>query len=167
MPVTPANRDALRERAFAMSAQGIGVRGIARTLGINKETASKYVRQERQRRSHDRDAEDAVRDAVTSLRHVLTDLHRQYREIEGRGPHSMYARAKLAEAIRRSGRDLVALYGVTLPETDPDRIAADKLTEMMETDLPLPGGYPEVGPDAVLQRHVSEMDDFYASGWND
>jgi transposase-like protein len=72
--VTPAIRDQVRERAFALSAQGKGVREIARELQINKDTAVKLVREERQRRSHVRDAEDAVRDAVTSPRTILTDL---------------------------------------------------------------------------------------------
>ncbi len=89
MGVTPANRDSLRERAFALSAQGIGVREIARRLVINKDTAMKYVRQERQRRSHDRHAEDAIREAVASLRHIVADLHQRYERIEGDRPHAM------------------------------------------------------------------------------
>ena len=61
---------------LARGARGIGVREIARRLQVNKDTAAKLVREERQRRSHDRDAEDAIRDVVASLRTVLTDLHR-------------------------------------------------------------------------------------------
>lgn len=158
MPVTPANRDRLREQAFALSAQGIGVREIASRLGINKDTATKYVREERQRRSHDRHAEDAIRDAVASLRHILTDLHERYGRIEGDGPHAMYARAKVAEAIRRCCRDLIGLYGVTLPQTDPERVAFERMLEMSQAPLPTPGGYPAVGEQAVLDRMAVEAD---------
>ena len=152
MAVTPANRDALRERAFALSAQGVGVREIAARLGINKDTATKYVREERQRRSHDRDAEDAVRDAVAAVRHVLVDLQDRYDKIEGNGPHANYARAKLGEAIRRCCRDLIGLYGVTLPETDPKIVSMKRMLEMTAAPFPTPGGYPAVGEQAVLDR---------------
>jgi transposase-like protein len=182
MAVTPANRDALRERAFALSAQGIGVREIAARLGINKDTATKYVREERQRRSHDRQAEDAIRDAVTALRHVLIDLIKRYDSIEGDGSHANYARAKLAEAIRRYCRDLIGLYGVTLPETDPKIISMKRMLEMVAAPYPTPGGYPAVGEQAVLDRaypddpvireavpntNGSECEDYYSGGWGD
>jgi hypothetical protein len=166
MPVTPANRDALRERAFALSAQGIGVRKIASTLGINKDTAAKLVREERQRRSHDRDAEEEVRRAIASLRTVLTDLQRRYDEIEGTSPHSQYARVKTAEQIRRTARDLVALYGVELPETDGERILDERHTAMM--NQPLPEGFPEVGEQAAVEKHLREMEsEFFGSNWED
>ena len=173
MPVTPANRDALREQAFAMSARGMGVREIADRLAINKDTASKYVREERRRRSHDRDAEDAIREVVASLRFVLADLHDQYEEIEGSTPHAMYARAKLAEAIRRCGRDLIGLYGVTLPETDPEIVSIKRMLEMVTSPFPTPGGSPAVGEQAVLDRHVAEWEDngdgnpYHLSDWPD
>jgi transposase len=156
--VTPANRDSLREQAFALSAQGIGYREIATRLGINKDTAMKYVREERERRSHDRQAEDAIRDAVASLRHVLTDLHEQYGRIEGSSPHSMYARAKVAEAIRRCCRDLIGLYGVTLPETDPEIVSMKRTLEMTQAPFPTPGGYPPVGEQAILDRLGEEAE---------
>jgi transposase-like protein len=159
MVVTPANRDGLREQAFALSAQGIGVREIGRRLGINKETAARYVRIERQRRSHDRDAEDAIRDAVASLRFILTDLHAQYESVEGTTPHAQYARAKLAEAIRRCCRDLIGLHGVTLPETDPEIVSIKRMLEMVTSPFPTPGGYPAVGEQAVLDRHVAELEE--------
>ena len=158
MAVTPANRDSLREQAFALSAQGIGVRAIATELGINKDTATKYVREERSRRSHDRHAEDAIRDAIASLRHVMTDLYEKYGEIEGSTPHANYARAKVAETIRRCCRDLIALYGVTLPETDPEIVSMKRMIEMTQAPMPTPGGYPQVGEQAVLERHTDELD---------
>lgn len=158
MAVTPANRDALRERAFALSAQGIGVRKIARRLGINKDTATKYVREERARRSHDRDAEDAIRDAVASIRHILADLHEQYGRISGDSPHSMYARAKVAETIRRCCRDLIALYGITLPETDPEVVSVKRMLEMVGAPFRTPGGYPEVGDQAIMDRLAGDAD---------
>jgi len=158
MPVTPANRDSLREQAFAMSAQGIGVRAIAARLGINKDTATKYVREERSRRSHDRHAEDAIRDAIASLRHVLVDLQDRYDEIEGTTPHSMYARAKVVETIRRCCRDLIGLYGMTLPDTDPEIVSMKRMIEMVGAPFPTPGGYPQVGEQAVLERHTDELD---------
>jgi len=158
MPVTPANRDSLRERAFAMNAQGIGVREIATRLGINKDTATKYVREERSRRSHDRHAEDAIRDAIASLRHVLVDLQDRYDEIEGTTPHSMYARAKVVETIRRCCRDLIGLYGMTLPDTDPESVSMKRMIEMVGSPFPTPGGYPLVGEQAVMDRHADELD---------
>jgi len=159
MSVTPANRDSLRERAFALSAQGIGVREIGSRLGINKETAARYVRIERKRRSHDRDAEDAIRDVVASLRFILTDLYDQYELIEGTTPHAMYARAKVAEAIRRGGRDLISLYGMALPETDPEIVSMKRMLEMVSAPFSTPGGYPAVGEQAVLDRHVASFED--------
>ena len=170
MAVTPATRDSMRERAFAMNAQGIGVRTIAIELGINKDTAAKYVRDERARRSHDRDAEDAIRDVTASLRLVLTDLHRRYERIEGDGPHANYARAKVAEQIRKTGRDLIGLYGVTLPETDPEMISMKRMLEMMEAPLPTPGDFPAVGEQAVLDRYIEgfeDEDDLSATSWED
>lgn len=171
MAVTPANRDSLREQAFAMSARGMGVREIADRLAINKDTASKYVREERRRRSHDRNAEDAIQEVVASLRFVLTDLYDQYELIEGTTPHAMYARAKVAEAIPRCGRDLVGLYGVTLPETDPEIISIKRMLEMVAAPFPTPDGYPAVGEQAVLDRHVANAEeavgDYYFDGWGD
>jgi len=158
MAVTPANRDRLREQAFALSAQGIGVREIASRLGINKSTVVEYVRTERQRRSHDRDAEDAIRDAVASMRHVVTDLHEQYDRIEGSTPHAMYARAKVVEAIRRCCRDLIGLYGMTLPEADPEIVSMKRMLEMTQAPFPTPGGYPAVGEQAILDRIAADAD---------
>jgi predicted transcriptional regulator len=159
MSVSPAERDALRERAFALAARRVPYRQIAAELGINKSTVVEYVREERQRRSHDRDAEDAIRDAVTSLRYILADLHEQYGRIEGTTPHSMYARAKVAEAIRRGGRDLIGLYNVVLPETDPEIVSIKRMLAMTAREFPTPGGYPAVGEQAVLDRAYPDDED--------
>ena len=86
MPVAPAERDAKRERAFALAAQRVPYREIARQLGINKSTVVEYVRIERRRRSRDRHAEDAIRDVVAVLRTSLDDLFRQLRATKGTGP---------------------------------------------------------------------------------
>lgn len=161
MAVTPANRDALREQAFAMSARGMGVREIAERLAINKDTAARYVREERRRRSHDRDAEDAIQEVLASLRFVLADLHDQYEEIEGTTPHAMYARSKVAETIRNYSRDLISLYGITLPETDPEIVSIRRMLEMVTEPFPTPGGYPEVGEQAILDRHVEDLEADY------
>ena len=166
MAVTPGNKDALRERCFALSVQGVGYREIAARLGINKDTAMKYVREERARRSHDRNAEDAIRDAVASLRTVLTDLHRRFDQIEGTGAQSMFARVKVAEQIRRTCRDLVAVYGVELPEVDGERILEDRMIKMGQA--PLPEGFPEVGEQAAAERRIAEMEsEFFGSNWED
>lgn len=77
---------------------------------------------------------------------------------EGSTPHSMYARAKVAEAIRRCCRDLIGLYGVTLPETDPEVVSMRRMLEMVGRDFPTPGGYPEVGEQAIMDRHVADLD---------
>ena len=159
MSVSPAERDAKREQAFALAMQRIPYREIAQRLEINKSTVVEYVRTERQRRSHDRDSEDAIRDVTASLRLVLTDLHEQYGRISGESPHSMYARAKVAEAIRRAGRDLIALHGVTLPDTNPEVISMKRMLEMMDAPLPTPGGFPAVGEQAVLERHIADLED--------
>ncbi len=77
-----------------------------------------------------------------------------------------FARAKLAEDIRRCGSDLVALYGVVLPETDGEKIALDRLMKMAEA--PLPEGFPEVGEQAALDRHTEELEREYSfSSWED
>ena len=170
MGVSPAERDKKREQAFALAMQKIPYREIARRLEIDKSTVVSYVRTERQRRSHDRDAEDAIRDVTASLRLVLTDLHEQYGRISGDSPHSMYARAKVAEAIRRGGRDLIALYGITLPDTDPAVISMKRMLEMMDAPLPTPGGFPAVGEQAVLEHHIADLEDeadFAAYNWDE
>ena len=182
MSVSPAERDALRERAFSLAAQRIPYRQIAAQLGINKSTVVEYVRTERQRRSHDRDAEDAIRDVIAGLRHVFTDLCERYDKIEGDGPHAGYARAKMLEAIRRSGRDLIGLYGVTLPETDPKIVSMKRMLDMVASPFPTPGGHPAVGEQAVLDRaypddpvipeaapdtNGDEGEDYYSGGWGD
>jgi hypothetical protein len=104
---------------------------------------------------------------VTSLRHLLTDLHQQYARVEGNGPHAGYARAKLAEAIRRCGRDLIALYGVTLPETDPERLALERMLKMDASQFPEPTGYPDVSEQGILDRHVDKLWDDWDEGWDD
>ncbi|MEJ7871288.1 MAG: hypothetical protein WKF67_03435 [Rubrobacteraceae bacterium] len=159
MSVSPAERDKKREQVFALAMQRVPYREIAQRLEINKSTVVDYVRTERARRSHDRDAESAIRDVTSSLRLVLTDLHEQYDRIEGNGPHAAYARAKVAETIRRAGRDLIALYGVTLPETDPEVISMKRMLEMMAAPLPTPGGFPTVGEQAVMDRYIADMED--------
>jgi hypothetical protein len=174
MPITPGNRDTLRERAFAMSARGIGVREIGSTLNINKDTAARLVREERQRRSYDREAEEEVRRAITSLRSLLDDLWKRYNSISGDGPHSGFARAKLAESIRRVHRDLVALYGVVLPETDAERILDERGRRMEQAARELEG-FPEVGEQAIVDRHIEELDkeieetvsEYGFTGWRD
>ena len=77
---------------------------------------------------------------ISSLRHVLANLHEQYDRIEGSTPHSMYSRAKVAEAIRRCCRDLITLYGITLPDTDPDVVSVRRMLEMVGAPFPPPGG---------------------------
>lgn len=170
MVVTAAERDKKREQAFALAMQRVPYREISQRLEINKSTVVEYVRTERARRSHDRDAEDAIRDVTASLRLVLTDLHEQYGRISGDSPHSMYARAKVAEQVRKIGRDLIGLYGLTLPDTDPEVISAKRMVEMMAAPLPTPGGYPEVGDQAVLERHIADLEDeadFSFQSWED
>ena len=166
MSVSPAERDALRERAFAMAMQKVPYRQIAEELGINKSTVVEYVRIERQRRSRDRDAEAAVRDVVTVLRASLQDLFKQLRETEGTGPHATYAKAQIGETIRRTARDLALVYGVTLPKIDGEEIALDRLMQMVqqEVDIP-PTGYPDVSEQAALDRYAEQVDEYMSVGW--
>jgi hypothetical protein len=107
--------------------------------------------------------------AEGDFRTVLTDLHRRYDEIEGTGPHAMYARVKVAEQVRRLARDLVALYGVVLPETDGEKIVLDRLMKMAEA--PLPEGFPEVGEQTAVERHLEEMEaelsEYGFTSWED
>jgi hypothetical protein len=156
MQITPGNRDTLRERAFAMSARGKGVREIASTLSINKDTASKLVREERWRRSHDREAEEEVRRAIGSMRILLDELWKQWNSVRGDGPHAGFAKARLAESMRKVHRDLVALYGVELPETDGEEILDERALKMMRRPLPL--GFPEVGEQAAVEEYIKEQD---------
>jgi predicted transcriptional regulator len=174
MPVTPANKDSLRERAFALSAQGIGYREIASQLGINKNTVQKYVLQERKRRSYDREAEEELRRAIASLRSLLDDLWERYNSMRGDGPMAGFARARLSESIRRVHRDLVALYGVVLPETDAERILDERGRRMEQAARELEG-FPEVGEQAIVDRHIEELDkeieetvsEYGFTGWRD
>ncbi len=137
-------------------------------MGINKSTVVEYVRIERQRRSHDRDAEAAVRDVVTVLRSSLQDLFKQLRETEGTGPHATYAKARIGETIRCTARDLALVYGVKLPKIDGEEIAMDRLMQMLqhEIDTP-PTGYPDVSEQAALDRHAEQVDEFMSVGWED
>jgi hypothetical protein len=64
----------------------------------------------------------------------------------------------VAETIRRCYRDLVGLYGITLPETDPDTISMRRALEMAQAPFPTPGAFPAVGEQAVMDRHVEELD---------
>ena len=116
MSLSPAERDVKREQAFALAMQKVPYREIARQLGINKSTVVDYIREERQRRSRDRDAESVVRDVVAVLRTSLQDLFKQLRQTQGTGPHTAYAKAQLGETIRRTARDLALVYGVELPK---------------------------------------------------
>jgi len=172
MSVSPAERDALRERAFAMAMQKVPYRQIAAELEINKGTVVSYVRTERRRRSRDRDAESAVGDVVATLRAVLEDMFRQLRETKGDGPHSAYAKAQLGETIRKTARDLALVYGVTLPKIDGEEIALDRLMQMVQVEVDAPIiGYPDVGEQGILDRHVVELDDdardYFFGGWGD
>jgi transposase-like protein len=176
MPITPGNRDTLRERAFAMSARGKGVREIASTLGINKDTAAKYVRQERQRRSHDREAEEEVKRAIGSMRILLDELWKQWNSVKGDGPHAGFAKARLAESMRKVHRDLVALYGVELPETDGEKILEDRGRRVINQPLSL--GFPEVGEQAAVEEYIKDQDaelrehedfgrEFFGANWEE
>jgi hypothetical protein len=73
---------------------------------------------------------------------------------------------KIAEQIRRTARDLVALYGVVLPETDGEKIVLDRLMKLDEA--PFREGFPEVGPDVAVERHLEALESEYMSvGWED
>jgi transcriptional regulator with XRE-family HTH domain len=159
MSVTAAERDAKREQAFALSMQGISQREIAKQLGINKSTANNYVRIERQRRSHDRAAEDAIRDVVTMLRTSLLDLFEQLRQTTGTGPQAGFAKAKLGKEIRSTAHQLALVYGVTLPKIDGEEIAMDRLMEMVQKEMDAPPiGYPNVSEEAAYDAYIAEVD---------
>ena len=159
MGVSPAERDSKREQAFALAMQRVPYREIARQLGINKSTVVEYVRQERARRSRDRDAEDAVRDVVAVLRASLEYLFRQLRETEGTGPHAAYAKARLGAEIRRTARDLALVYGVELPKIDGEEITLDRMLRRVQDELDAtPIGYPDVSEQAILDRYAVEQD---------
>jgi hypothetical protein len=96
--------------------------------------------------------------------------------VTGDGPHSQYARARLAESIRRVHRDFVGLYGVELPETDGERILEDRATRMIRQ--PLPEGFPLVGEQAAVEEYIREQDaelrkhedfgrEFFGSNWDE
>jgi hypothetical protein len=56
-------------------------------------------------------------------------------------------------------RDLIGLYGITLPDTDPEIVSMKRMLAMVEnTEFPTPGGYPEVGEQAILDHHSAELD---------
>jgi predicted transcriptional regulator len=155
MSVSAAERDSLRERAFAMAMQKVPYREIAKRLGINKSTVVEYVRIEKQRRSHDRDAESAIRDVVTMLRTSLQDLYDQLLQTTGTGPMTGLAKVKLAESIRSTARDLTMVYGVTLPKIAGEEIAMDRLMEMVQKEIDAPPiGYPDVSEDAIYEKQL-------------
>lgn len=65
-------------------------------------------------------------------------------------------------------RDLIGLYGVTLPETDPKIISMKRLLEMVSTPSPTPGGCPAVGEQAVPDRAYpddSDHEPYHLSDW--
>ncbi len=162
MVVTAAERDSKREQAFALALQRVPYREISQRLEINKSTVVEYVRTEKARRSHDRDAEAALRDVVAVLRTSLDDLFRQLRATEGTGPHAAYAKARLGESIRRTARDLALVYGVALPKVDGEEISLDRLTQMLQAELDAPiTGFPDVSEQGVLDRHIDDAEDDY------
>jgi len=71
-----------------------------------------------------------------------------------------FARARLSESIRRVHRDLVGLYGVVLPETDAERILEERGRRMDQAarELQELDAYPEVGEQAIVDRHIAELD---------
>jgi transposase-like protein len=153
MGVKPAERDSKREQAFALSLQKVPYREIAKQLGINKSTVVDYVRKERQRRSHDRDAEYIIRDVVSILRASMLEMLDQLRMTEGTGPMAGLAKVKLATEIRLTARDLVVGYGVKLPKVDGDEIAMDRLLEWTQEQIDAPiAGYPDVSEDAIFEN---------------
>jgi transposase-like protein len=156
--ITAANKDALREKCFALHAQGLSYVEIASRLGIgSKNTVMKYVHQEARRRRYDPEAKEVLERTITSLRQRADDLERRYEEIEGNAPRSQAERHKNAQELHRLRRTLLALYGVELPETDAERILEERGRKMDQVLLE-PDGYPELSEQAIVDRHVEELD---------
>jgi predicted transcriptional regulator len=159
MGVKPAERDSKREQAFALALQKVPYREIAKRLGINKDTVVRYVAQERKRRSHDREAEDVIGEVVTSLRWVLNELCRRFDNIRRDGPHSEYARVKIAEQILRTARELTVTYGVKMPKIDGEEIAMDRLLKIVQKEIDAPLiGCPDVSEQAAYDKYMTEAD---------
>jgi predicted transcriptional regulator len=162
MRATPANRDSLREQAFALSAQGIPYRQIAKKLSIAPSTVTKYIREERRRRSRDRDAESAIRDGVSILRSSLQDQYEHLLLTHGTGPMGALAKAKLAESIRRTVRDLVMLYGVSLPSINGEELTMERMMELIQQEVDAePTGYPDLTEETAIKDHLGSPNDIH------
>jgi hypothetical protein len=160
MRVTPATRDSVREQAFAMALQRIPYRTIAKKLDIAPSTVVSYVKEERKRRSRDRDAESAIRDGVSILRSVLQDLYDQLLHTRGSGPQTGFAKSRLAESIRSTTRDLVLLYGVTLPPINGEEATMEKMMEMIQKEVDAqPSGYPDLTEETMMKEHLGSPND--------
>jgi len=151
--ITAANRDALRERCFALHAQGLSYAEIGARLNISKNTAMKYTHLELPRRRHDPEAQEVLDRATTSMRDMADLLRTRLTSIEGNGPQAANARLRTAKAIDRIERSLLYLHGIELPETDPERILQERGRKMDETAREL---YPELNEQAILERHLAE-----------
>jgi hypothetical protein len=115
--ITPANKDALRERCFALHAQGISIREIASRLGIgSKNTVHKYIHQESRLRRYDPEAKEVLDRAIASLQSLLDDLGWRYHHVRGDGPHSMYARARLWPSRARTAGLSIKSFQTTAAE---------------------------------------------------
>jgi transcriptional regulator with XRE-family HTH domain len=153
--ITPANKDAQREQAFALHAQGLSQVQIAARLGINKNTAQKYIRDERRRRSRDPQAKKVLDQIITSKWIRLDELWKRWNSIRGDGPMSQFAKVKLSKEMSRLENEFASLYGVELPETDGERILEDRARRM--ESLP-PDSYPEVGAEVAIEEDIKELD---------
>jgi hypothetical protein len=160
--VTPATRDSIREQAFAMAMQRIPYRTIAKKLDIAPSTVVSYVKEERQRRSRDRDAESAIRDGVSILRSVLQDLYDQLLHTHGSGPQTGFAKSRLADSIRSTTRDLVMLYGVTLPPIDGEEITMERMMELVQQEVDAePVGFPDLTEETAIKEHLGSPTDIH------
>jgi transcriptional regulator with XRE-family HTH domain len=158
--ITPANKDALREWCYALSAKGLDYREIADRFGIDKNTVMKYVHQEARRRRYDPEAKEVRDSAIASMNNRVEHLRRRLSYIQGNGPQAMNARLRMNEAIDRLELHLLFLHGMPLPETDPEAILLERGRRMDETARELleqPEGYPELSQQAIVDRHIEEM----------
>jgi transcriptional regulator with XRE-family HTH domain len=158
--VTAANRDALREMAFALHAEGLTYEQIAARLNISKNTVQKYVHQELPRRRYDTKAKEILDRVIASLESRHEVLQRRFLYLKGDGPQAVSARMKWSAAIERTEKQLLFLAGIKLPETDAEAILEERGRRMDQAfhELSEPVGYPELNEQAIVDRHIEEQD---------
>jgi hypothetical protein len=159
--ITLANRDALREKAFALHAQGLGYVAISKVLNISKNTVGRYIKEELPRRRYDPEARDILNKVIASLKERHRLFEAKFHSIEVKDTTSANSIAKWSRAMERIERDLLFLHGIQMPKDGEELL--DERARRMDRDakqmLKETEGYPSLSEQSIIERHIGEETD--------